>query len=288
LTRAAGERFIAVSSRPSIVVPGRIDGHGNERSPRAIGKRKERTMNRRVFVMLGTAAIGALTIGVGQPSAFAATPVATEIEPANFVTEIDNPWFPLTPGTTMIFEGSADGEPLRVETTVTHETKTILGVECVVVLDRAYEDGELIEETLDWYAQDKDGNVWYFGEASQDIEDGEVASTQGSWEAGVDGAIPGIIMWADPQPGDPYSQEVAPGVAEDMAQVVRTGESVTVPYGTFDDVLVIKEWNPLDPGVVEEKSYASGIGVILEQTLEGENERVELIEIRTDTATPVT
>ena len=245
-------------------------------------------MNRRSFVMLATAAVGALLLGTAHPAARAATPVAAEIDPANFVSGIDNPWFPLAPGTTMIFEGNADGEPLRVETTVTRETKMIMGVECVVVLDRAYEDGELIEETRDWYAQDRDGNVWYFGEASQDIEDGAVVDTHGSWEAGVDGAIPGIIMWADPQPGDPYSQEVAPGIAEDMAQVARTGETVTVPYGTFDDVLVITEWNPLDPGVVEEKSYAAGVGLILEEAIEGEDERLELIEIQTDAATPAT
>lgn len=245
-------------------------------------------MNRRAFVMLGTTAIGVLVMGTGHLSAFAATPVAAEIDPANFVMTIDNPWFPLTPGTTMIFEGSADGTPLRVETIVTRETRTILGVECVVIHDLAYEDGEVIEDTIDWYAQDKDGNVWYFGEYSQEIEDGKVVGTHGSWEAGVDGAIPGIIMWADPQPGEPYSQELAPGIAEDMAQVVRTGESVTVPYGTFDDVLVIKEWNPLDLGVVEEKSYAAGVGPILEEAIEGEDERLELIQIRADVATPAT
>jgi hypothetical protein len=246
-------------------------------------------MNRRVFMFYGTTAIGALAmsrVALAMPVAAPATPVA--IDPANFVTGIDNTYFPLTPGTTMIFEGTSDGAPIRVETTVTNETKAILGVECVVVRDAGYEDGDLTEDTFDWYAQDKDGNVWYFGEYSQEIEDGKVVGTHGSWEAGVDGAIPGIIMWADPQPGEPYSQELAPGIAEDMAQVVRTGESVTVPYGTFDDVLVIKEWNPLDLGVVEEKSYAAGVGPILEEAIEGEDERLELIQIRADMATPAT
>ena len=134
---------------------------------------------------------------------------------------------------------------------------------------------------------DKYGNVWYIGESVDNYIGGVLVSHAGSWEWGVDGALPGIIMWADPKVGEPYAQEYAPGVAEDMAQIVRTGEKVTVAYGAFSDVLVIKEWNPLDPGVVEEKSYASGIGVILEQTLEGENERVELIDIRADAATPV-
>jgi len=245
-------------------------------------------MNRRVFMLSGTVAIGALVtnrVTLAMPAAAPATPVA--IDPADFVTTIDNPYFPLTPGTTMNLEGSSEGTPIRVETTVTHETKTIMGVECAVVHDVGYEDGDVTEDTLDWYAQDKDGNVWYFGEATKTIENGEAVDTKGSWEAGVDGAMPGIIMWADPKVGEPYAQEYAPGVAEDMAQIVRTGEKVTVAYGAFSDVLVIKEWNPLDPGVVEEKSYASGIGVILEQTLEGENERVELIDIRADAATPV-
>ena len=183
-------------------------------------------MNRRVFMFYGTTAIGALAtsrVALATPVAAPATPVA--IDPADFVTAIDNPYFPLTPGTTMIFEGSADDMPIRVETTVTHETKTIMGVECVVVRDLGYEDGELTEDTIDWYAQDKEGNVWYFGEYSESIENGEVVDTHGSWEAGVDGAMPGVIMWADPKVGEPYSQEVAPGVAEDMAQVVRTGET---------------------------------------------------------------
>jgi hypothetical protein len=245
-------------------------------------------MNRRVFMCSAVVSAAAAAAFPFASGTLAATPVAKAIDPADFVNVIDNPYFPLTPGTTMVFEGSADGTPLRVESTVTHETKTIMGVECVVVRDREYEDGELVEDTLDWYAQDKDGNVWYFGEATKKIEDGEVVDTEGSWEAGVDDAIPGIIMWTDPKVGEPYAQEVAPGVAEDMAQIVRTGETVTVPFGTFADVLVIKEWNPLDPGVIEEKSYAPGIGVILEEAIEGEDERLELIEIHTGTATPVT
>jgi hypothetical protein len=249
-------------------------------------------MNRRDFVkvstLIGSAAIGPIMVGAGRSTILAATPVATTIDPANFVTTIDNPYFPLTPGTTMIFEGTSEGAAMRVETTVTNETKVILGVECVVVRDAGYEDGGLTEDTLDWYAQDTDGNVWYFGEATKTIEYGKAVDTRGSWEAGVDGAKPGIIMWADPKVGEPYAQEYAPGVAEDMAQVVRTGETVTVRYGTFSDVVVIKEWDPLEPGPVEEKSYALGIGVILEDTIKGGDERTELIEIRTDAATPVT
>lgn len=215
-----------------------------------------------------------------------ATPAPVTINPADFVATIDNPYIPLIPGTRFIYEGSAEDVALRVETTVTTETRTVMGVTCVVVRDLAYEDGELVEETYDWYAQDVKGNVWYFGEASQTIEDGEVVDTHGSWEAGVDGAQPGIIMPADPVVGQPYAQEVAPGIAEDMAEVARLGESIIVPYGSFKGVLVIKEWNPLDPGVTEEKFYAPGVGLILEMAIEGEDERVELIDVEMTTASP--
>ena len=125
-------------------------------------------------------------------------------------------------------------------------------------------DGEVVEDTRDWYAQDRDGNVWYFGEETAEYEDGKVVSTEGSWEAGVDGALPGIVMHAAPEVGDAYRQEFYEGEAEDLAEVVRDGESATVPAGTFDDVVVIKEWNPLEPESIEEKSFAQGVGMVLE------------------------
>lgn len=243
-------------------------------------------MQRRFMLLCGLIAMFALFAAGMARATPVATPTTVAIDPANFTSTIDNPYFPLTPGTRFIYEGSSDGTPSRDEMTVTAETKTIMGVECVVVRDVAYEDGEIVEDTLDWYAQDTAGNVWYFGEASQTIEDGVVVDTKGSWEAGVDGAQPGIIMPAKPTVGEPYYQEYAPGVAEDMAQVERLGETVTVPYGSFSDVLVTKDWNPLEPGVVEEKSYAPGVGPILENSIQGENDRLELIEIQTLPATP--
>ena len=128
---------------------------------------------------------------------------APHIEPADFTTKIDNEYFPLKPGTTFVYEGAAE----RGEMTVTHDTKKVMGVECVVVDDRAWEDGKLIERTYDWFAQDKQGTVWYFGEDTKEYENGKVVSTKGSWEAGVDGAKPGIIMHADPKVGQSYRQE---------------------------------------------------------------------------------
>jgi hypothetical protein len=245
-------------------------------------------MKRKPMVLCGLIAMAALFTGGMARATPVATPTAVAIDPANFTTTIDNPYSPLKPGTRFIYEGSADGASSRDEMTVTAETKTIMGVDCVVVRDVAYEDGEMVEDTRDWYAQDTEGNVWYFGEATETIEGGKVVDTKGSWEAGVDGAQPGIIMPANPTVGDPYYQEYAPGVAEDMAEVLRLSETVTVPYGSFSDVLVTKEWNLLEPGVVEEKSYAPGIGSILENSVQGENDRLELIDIQPVPATPTT
>ena len=143
-------------------------------------------------------------------------------------------------------------------------------------------DGELAEDTFDWYAQDSSGNVWYFGEDSKEYEDGVFVGTEGSWQAGVDGAKPGIIMKANPQIGDSYRQEYYLDEAEDMGKVIKLNESTSVPYGSFDGVLVILEWNPLEPKVIEHDYYAPGVGAILEVVVKGGSERVELVEIRTE------
>ncbi len=207
---------------------------------------------------------------------------APRIDPTRFVTIIDNPYLPLTPGTTFVYEGRSDGELEHIEVTVTGETRRILGVECVVVRDTVSVDGEVIEDTYDWYAQDVAGAVWYFGEDSRTYENGELVSTEGSWEAGVDGAQPGIVMLADPQVGDTYRQEYYAGVAEDMGEVLSLTESVTVPYGSYEDVLQTRDWTPLEPGVVEHKYYARGVGFVLEVMAEGGEARIELIDLRTD------
>jgi hypothetical protein len=183
---------------------------------------------------------------------------APDINPANFTTTIDNEYLPLKPGTTFLYEGGAE----RNEMSVTHDTKKVMGVECVVVDDRAWESGKLIEKTYDWFAQDKEGNVWYFGEDTKEYENGKVVSTKGSWEAGVDGAKPGIVMQADPKVGHSYHQEYYPGEAMDMAKVLRLNDSVTVPYGSFDHVLVTREWTPLEPSYHEHKYYAPGVGQV--------------------------
>jgi hypothetical protein len=203
-----------------------------------------------------------------------------QIDPANFVSAVTNPFFPLVPGTVFVYEGESEGVPTCEVMTVTNETKVILGVTTIVVHVQSFEDGVLIEETFDWYAQDVDGNVWYFGEDTRELDEaGNVISTEGSWEAGVDGAQPGIIMLADPKKGKRYQQENAPDVAEDMAQVRSLDASVCVPYGCFEDVLVTKEWSPLEKGVVENKYYAEGVGFILSVTIKGGEERLELVSV---------
>jgi hypothetical protein len=200
------------------------------------------------------------------------------IDPAAFVEEIDNPYLPLLPRARWVYEGTSDGEHERVEVTVTGERRQIMGISAVVVRDTVTVDGELVEDTYDWFAQDSDGNVWYLGEASTEYEDGEVVGTEGSWEAGVDGALPGIVMPARPTVGAAYRQEYYPNEAEDLAEVIDVDGTSSVPFGSFDDVLVTREWTPLEPETVEEKYYAPGIGMVLEVVTEGGDGRLELTE----------
>ncbi len=193
------------------------------------------------------------------------------LDPSSFSETIDNPYFPLIPGTTFTYRFVNDeGVEEKVITEVTSDTKVILGINCVVVHDQEFEDDELIEDTYDWYTQDEDGNVWYMGEDTKELEDGEVVSTAGSWEAGVDGAVPGIIMLADPEPGLKYRQEYYEGEAEDRGEVISLNNTITVPYGTFENCLKTRETTPLEPDVLEYKFYAPGVGFIQAQTEEGD------------------
>jgi len=220
----------------------------------------------------------ALLVAFGAVSATSAreTSCASSIDPEDFVPYVDNPYFPLVPGTTFTYRGEDEGVPTSNVTEVRRATVRILGVDCIEVRDRAFEDGALVEETFDWYAQDRDGNVWYFGEDTTEFPSG---SKEGSWTAGVDGALPGIIMEADPRVGDRYHQECAPGVAEDMAQVSKLGRSVTVPYGSFDEVVQTKEWTPLERGVVEQKLYAPNVGFVRGEMVKGGSEYTELVDV---------
>jgi hypothetical protein len=171
-----------------------------------------------------------------------------------------------------------------VVVTVTDRTREIRGIDARVVHDVVTENGEVVEDTFDWYAQDADGNIWYLGEATKELENGEVVSTEGSWEAGVDGALPGVVMWAQPRPGQAYRQEFYRGQAEDLAEVLTVGQQATVAGSTYDEVIVIREWNPLEPDVVEVKSYAPGVGPVLEEQTAGGDDRVVLAQHTAGTA----
>jgi hypothetical protein len=200
------------------------------------------------------------------------------LDPAAVVPIIDNQYLPLTPGSRWVYEGTSDGEQERIEVVVTDQRRRVMGIDAVVVRDTVTVGGEVVEDTYDWFTQDVEGNVWYLGEETAEYEGGEVVSTAGSWEAGVDGALPGIVMLADPSVGDAYRQEYYEGEAEDLAEVVRTGAEETVGGTRLDRLVVIKEWNPLEPEVLEDKYYAPGVGTVLEVTTAGGDGRVELVE----------
>ena len=232
-------------------------------------------------------AISAAVVAAGatasvQTSGHEASPAsAPAVRMAQFDQPQQNPYFPLRPGTVSRYRGSEDGERFRETVTVTARTKTILGVRTTVVRDilrRA--DGSLAEKTFDWYAADNDGNVWYFGEDTATYVDGHLESREGSWQAGVHGAVPGTIMPADPRPTDAYRQEFLRGHAEDQAWIVQRHTHVTVPLGTFDDVVRSFEWTRLEPRVMSIKLYAPGLGIVKEQDMAGGNERFVLVSVR--------
>jgi hypothetical protein len=202
-----------------------------------------------------------------------------EIDPANFQTTIDNQYLPFTPGTIYSYEDNADGEVAEGTIEVTAQTKVIMGVTCVVVHDYSTLDGVLQEDTYDWYAQDLKGNVWYFGEDTKAYDNNEV-DTSGSWEAGVDGAKPGIVMEATPTVGDKYRQEHLKGVAEDWSEILEVDVSVTIALGTYDHCVRTKDWSPLEPDTIENKWFCPGIGQVLAETVKGDPEREELTGIQ--------
>lgn len=201
-----------------------------------------------------------------------------EIDPADFVATIDNPYLPFTPGARWVYEGESDGVAEVTEVVVTDQRREIMGISATVVRDTVSAGGEVIEDTYDWYAQDRDGRVWYLGEDTKEYEGGEVVSTEGSWEAGVDGALPGVVMQPHPEVGQAYRQELYAGEAEDLAEVTDVGTTKSIGLGDYRDVVVIREWNPLEPDVVEDKFYAPGVGPIAEEKVQGGDEVLELVE----------
>ena len=248
-------------------------------------------VRRAAVASVAVAAVAAATIGVvltltdgddaqtRSPEGESAAAYSPSIDPAGFTTAVDNPYFPLPAGAQWVYEGRVEDGLERTVVEVTDDTRDVMGVTCVVVRDTVTLDGEVIEDTFDWFAQDADGAVWYFGEETYEYEDGEIVSTEGAWQAGVDGAQPGIVMLAQPRVGDSYRQEYYEGEAEDAAEVLSVTDSAAVPVGTYEDVLVTEEVNPLEADVVEHKYYARGVGPILTVQVQGGSDREELVEM---------
>jgi hypothetical protein len=241
----------------------------------------------RALAAAGTLALGACgdssaaTDASGRPQALPQGSDPVHLDPADFTVDVTNPYWPLHPGARWVYESvDADGTAQHVEVTVLDETYEVAaGIAARVVHDVVMQDGALLEDTRDYYAQDADGNVWYVGEQTTEYPPGEPQSTEGSWEAGVDGAQAGVAVPADPRPGLAYRQEYLKGEAEDRAVVLSTDEMVQTPTGTYTGALLTRETTPLEPDGAELKFYVAGVGQVLTLQTSGGSEREALTEV---------
>lgn len=245
--------------------------------------RSRKLIGAAVGLMVAAVAVAA-GAGVGQAAVAgtSALPQGSEpvvLKPADFTTRIDNPYWPMKPGSRWVYrETDPDGTKLKVVITVTNKTKKVAnGITARVVRDTVTENGVLVEDTIDWYAQDKAGNIWYLGEFTKEYDKGKVVSTKGSFEAGVDGAQPGIAIPANPTAGLSYRQEYYAGEAEDTASILSLREQVEVPFGHFKDVVMTRDLNPLKPKMLEFKFFARGVGPVLVIGVSGGSGREELV-----------
>jgi hypothetical protein len=227
------------------------------------------------------AAIAATTITFAIPASGAETCPDPASLPSSFVSAVDHPYMPLTPGTTFVYKGKLDRVAAKDVFTVTDQTKTIQGVVTTVVRDQVFTKGRLSEDTLDWFAQDADGNVWYFGEDTRQLDkNGNVISTEGSWQAGESGNRAGIFLPAAPAVGQTFKAEDAPGVAEDCTEIADLHASVESRFVSSSDSLKTREFSLLEPGVVDNKYYVRGIGLVREQTIQGGTDVLELVSVQ--------
>jgi hypothetical protein len=220
---------------------------------------------------------GGAATAIATATATAGAAYAPVIDPATFTTAVTNRYFPLRPGMRWVYRATTEEGVERTVVEVSSQTRQVMGVTTLVVRDTVTRGGGLVEDTFDWYAQSRDGAVWYFGEQTKEYENGKVASTKGSWEAGVNGALPGVVMPADPKVGERYRQEYLRGEAEDMAEVLSRTERLTVPTGSYDDVVMTKDFTPLEPDLLEQKYYARDVGPILTAHIRGGTEIAELV-----------
>ncbi|MFL5820666.1 MAG: hypothetical protein ACJ76S_08290 [Solirubrobacteraceae bacterium] len=236
-------------------------------------------------------AVAALALALVAPASSAAAtsscPTPPKLDPSNFPSQpkVDNPYFPLTPGKTYVYRGKEDDHPTEDRFAVTSDTKVVDGVTTRVVRDQVFTNNVLTEDTLDYFAQDKQGTVWYLGEDTKELDkNGNVVSTEGTWQSGVQGGRAGTFMERyappdSPRVGDTYKQEDAKA-AQDCAEILSTSASVKVPFGSFNDALQTKEFSLLEPGVVDNKWYAKGVGEVREQTVKGGSDFLELVSVK--------
>lgn len=231
------------------------------------------------FLLIAAAATATAISGIAISDPRTGIPATPVFDPADFVPVVDNPYFPLPIGRTLVYQGIKDGQTQIDTVIVTNQTKLILGIRATVVSDVATHDGQVLERTSDWYAQDRQGNVWYLGEDTVHFLPNGRGDTSGSWEAGVRGAVPGIVMESHPQVPDAYRQEYLAGQAEDTAWVVEVGGTITVPYGKLRNTLVTLEATRIEPGAYDQKVYAPGLGIVHEQALTGDPEIADLVSV---------
>ena len=237
-------------------------------------------MLRSIALALAVIALACCGGGSKSSSGSSSLPQGTTpsgLDPSKFTTEIDNPYWPIRPGSHWVYSEVEDGEAQRVDVTVTDRTKVLGGVTARVVHDQVTRKGQVLEDTYDWYAQDSDGNIWYLGEDTKEYENGKLKSTEGSWAYGVDGAQPGVVVPADPKQGMRYREEYYAGLAEDAAEVLNVGSQVQVPYGRFKGAMLTRNYSSLEPTVEEMKLYARGVGPVMELLVSGGSGRTELL-----------
>jgi hypothetical protein len=237
-------------------------------------------MRPHVLILTVIAVLAAACGGGGSDTSLPQAGERADLNADDFVAEIDHPYWPMAPGRKWVFgQTDLEGKRERIEMTVTDRKKTILGIEATVVHDVVTEDGELIEDTYDWFAQDKDGNVWYLGEDTTEFENGKPVSKKGSWEAGVKGAQAGIILPGEPKVGMTFREEYLKGEAEDRGEILSLDERVQVAAGSYDNVLMTKDWTPLEPALLEHKFYARGVGPVLVLGISGSRFWEELVTV---------
>ncbi len=224
-----------------------------------------------------TATVQAAPTPTAAPAVEIYAPV---VDPSNFVKTVNNPYYPLKPGRSFTYTGKKEKLSLRKEIVVSKKTRVVMGVRCTEVADSMWVAGKLAQKTLEWYAQDKDGNVWYFGADAKQYKSGKIIGSAGSWQAGVNGAQPGIIMRAKPTLGDNYRQNYLKGTVEDMGYVVSLDGALKVPYHAYKDLLITLQWSNLTPDIIENRYYARGVGFVYSEIAQGGTGELKLAKIK--------